>query len=138
MIVFDLKCANGHVFETWIRDGKTCEVQTKAGEVECPLCGDYDVAKAVMAPNVAVAKGGDGALPDHAAQMMRQLRAIRDHVEKTCDDVGDRFPEEVRKIHYGETEKRNIFGEATGDDAQSLHEEGIEFGILPKLPRLDS
>ena len=136
MILFDLRCADGHVFEAWFRDGETYDAQAKAGEIACPLCGDTAVAKALMAPNVA--RGGEALHPEQAAQVMRYLSAVRDHVEKTHDHVGDKFPEEARKIHYGEARKRNIYGSATRDDARALGEEGIEFGVLPMPMRRKS
>ncbi len=136
MIVFDLICGDGHRFETWFRDGDAYEAQAAAGEIVCPACGDTAVAKAPMAPNLA-----RGAAPRETggpAQVMRSLRALREHVEKSFDNVGERFPEEARKIHYGEVEKRNIYGQASADEASELREEGVEFGSLPWAPRHDS
>ncbi len=133
MIVFDLKCADGHVFEAWFRDGETFDAQAAAGEVACPVCGDTAVAKAPMAPNVA-----RKARAREAEQTARKLRALREHVEKTCEHVGERFPEEARKIHHGEVDKRGIYGEASLDEARALTEEGIEFGWLPFGPSHDS
>ena len=139
MIVFDLKCAKDHVFESWFRDGAAYEAQAAAGEVICPLCGDTGVAKAPMAPQVArgSASQSDSEIAK-AGQAMAWMRAVHDHVERNFDNVGREFPEEARKIHYGETEKRNIRGEASADDARELKDEGIEFGVLPRLPRQDS
>lgn len=136
MIVFDLKCTDGHVFEAWFRDGETYESQAAAGEVVCPVCGGTKVDKALMAPNLARRSADRDA--ELAAKTMTKLRALRENVEKNCDHVGERFPEEARKIHYGEAEKRSIYGEASLDEARDLHDEGIEFGILPPLPRHDS
>ncbi len=136
MIVFDLKCADGHVFEAWFRDGQTYESQAAGGEVVCPVCGDTRIDKALMAPNLARRSVEREA--EKVAKAMKQMRAMRDHVENNCDNVGERFPEEARKIHYGETEKRGIYGEASLDEARDLHDEGVEFGILPRLPRHDS
>lgn len=142
MIVFDLKCAHGHVFEAWFRDSAAYDAQARAGEVVCPVCGDVRIAKAPMAPQVARRSGEEApareAAPKPAAEAMRRLRALREHIEKTFDNVGDRFPEEARKIHYGEAERRDIYGEATLDEARALDEEGIAFGILPRLPRHDA
>ena len=133
MILFDLICAEDHVFEAWFRDSETYDAQAASGEIECPLCGGSHITKALMTPNIArSAETGD---PGQAAQMMRQLRAMHEEITKHSDDVGEKFPEEARKIHYGETEKRNIHGRADLADARALDEEGIEFGILPPLPR---
>ena len=153
MIVFDLKCARDHVFEAWFRDGAAYDAQSAAGEVVCPACGDRHVAKAPMAPKVARGGGDEGGeasasalasdrspteTPSPVAQAMRELRAFREHVEKTFDNVGDRFPEEARKIHYGEAERRGIYGEATVDEARALKDEEIPFGLLPRPPRHDA
>ena len=149
MIVFDLKCAAAHVFEVWFRDSAAYEAQVKAGEIACPVCGDTAIAKAPMAPNLARRgasdSGGDSDAPapgrgdaEKAGRVMRYLRAARDHVEKNFDDVGERFPEEARKIHHGEVDKRDIYGQATNEEARELRDDGIEFGQLPWLPRHDS
>ncbi|MDA0367110.1 MAG: DUF1178 family protein [Proteobacteria bacterium] len=144
MISFDLRCANAHVFEAWFSNSETYARQAKHGELVCPICGDTDLNKSLMAPNVSLgASRGDSdrpsevALPvataatDRAAELMRMARAIREEVEKNFDHVGTAFAEEAKKIHYGETEHRNIFGEMTPDEATDLHEEGVEFGVLP-------
>ena len=137
MILFDLKCAEDHVFEAWFRDSETYDAQAASGEIACPLCGDSHIAKALMAPNVARSVENVGL--GQAAQMMRQLRAMHEEITRNSDDVGEKFPEEARKIHYGETAKRNIHGSANLEDARALDDEGIEFAILPPLPgRKDS
>jgi hypothetical protein len=136
MIVFDLICGEDHRFEAWFRDGKAYEAQAAAREIVCPMCGDTAVAKAPMTPNLA-----RGAAPRESvdpAKVMRGLEALRDEVEKNFDNVGERFPEEARKIHYGEVEQRNIYGEASAEEARELREEGVEFGSLPWLRRRDS
>jgi len=138
MILFDLKCGKGHRFEAWFRDGKTYETQSRAGEILCPRCGTTDVVKAPMAPRVRRSGevAGDKGTPAENAR--RMLEALRHHVEQTCDYVGPAFPEEARKIHYGETEKRGIYGEATVEDSRSLEEEGIPVKRLPWIDRPDS
>jgi len=154
MIVFDLTCRKDHVFEGWFADTATFESQVAAGEVSCPVCGDRKVRKALMAPSVATrssaAKAAELAPPaeptqslamarrqEHAAQMLAMMRAVKDHVEKNFEHVGPRFAEEARKIHYGESDSRGIYGQATKDEAEELRDEGIEFGELPELPSLD-
>ena len=144
MILFDLKCANDHVFEGWFHDGDAYEAQAGAGEIACPVCGDRAVGKAPMAPRILghdprTKGGGDGReARAEAATALRALRELRDKVEATSDYVGPRFPEEARRIHYGETGKRNIYGEASNDEARELHDEGVEFARIPWLPRHDS
>jgi hypothetical protein len=160
MIVFDLKCKQDHVFEAWFADSATCDSQLAGGEVQCPMCGDAKVAKAPMAPHIPAGTGrgrgrGSGGgtkapaksapevapeapTPEQMAEAMKTLRKMREVVEKNFDHVGDRFPEEARKIHLGEVEKRNIYGDATREEAKELAEEGIEISQMPWLPRHDS
>lgn len=148
MILYELRCSADHAFEGWFKDSVAFEEQAAAGEIVCPLCGDRSVAKAPMAPRIA--KGGAGRQEvetDEAPQtytntkaieMRRMLTELRRHVEDNSDYVGDNFAEEARKIHYGETEERNIYGEATEDQAEELTEEGVKVGRIPWLPRTDS
>lgn len=138
MILYDLRCAQDHVFEAWFADSASFESQAKAGHVECPVCGDTTVVRAPMAPNISTGRGGGDQGPDPMAEATKVLTNVRDLIENHCDNVGDQFPEEARKIHYGEAEKRNIFGEATPKEAADLREEGVEFGELPRLPRRNS
>jgi len=139
MIVFDLKCGQGHRFEAWFRDTASFEAQVEAGEIDCAVCGDRQVTKALMAPNITTGEGRDKARaerPEVTAELVARahaaMRELRAHVEKTHEDVGLRFPEEVRRIHYGEAASRAIYGEASTDDAEALAEEGI--GIIPIGP----
>lgn len=138
MIVFDLRCSNDHEFESWFQSSDAYDSLVKARKVACPVCGVTRVAKALMAPAVNGArKRGDSvkAVASPAAQQMGQymqaLRELRTEVEKNCDYVGEKFPEEARKMHYGEAETRNIYGEASESDAEALREEGIEFQRVP-------
>jgi hypothetical protein len=134
MIVFDLACGNGHVFEAWFSDSAGFESQRAAGDVVCPVCSDSKVEKSLMAPAVP-AKGAATAKDVETAQaatdVLQTLHHMRQQVEENCDNVGEDFAEEARKIHYGETEKRNIYGKATQEEAAELVEEDIEFGVLP-------
>lgn len=140
MISFNLRCDNDHVFEAWFKDGKTYDRQAKQGKVACPVCGDVSVEKAPMAPNIAkgASRGAEGKAHVQAAELRKSLEKLRKEVTENCDYVGDKFADEARKIHYDETEKRNIYGEASDEDAQSLEEEGIEFARIPWLPRTNS
>lgn len=139
MIVFDLKCRNDHQFQGWFKNGDAFDAQSAAGEVSCPLCGDTKVEKAPMAPRLVKSRGD---AVERRAQVMaevkRALGELRSQVEEKCDYVGDKFPEEARKIHYGETEARGIYGEATKEEADALEDEGIEVASIPWLPRTDS
>ena len=139
MILFDLKCANEHVFEAWFKDSETFDSQVEASEVVCPVCGDSGVEKALMAPRIG---NGDRALAKKAVEHAKRYAAfaseVRRHVEDNCDYVGPDFAEEARKIHYGETESRGIYGEASDDDAKALNEEGVEVQRIPWAPREDA
>jgi hypothetical protein len=134
MILFDLRCAAGHAFEAWFRDSATYEEQAADAAIDCPVCGSREVSKALMAPAVRSRAAPD---PEQVAQAVKVLRRVQDHIEKTFDHVGPRFAEEARRIHHGETEKRNIYGEASASEFKSLGEEGIEVGRIPWLPRHD-
>ncbi len=140
MIVYDVKCAKSHVFEGWFRDSTAFDEQMAAGEIVCPVCGETEVGKAPMAPAIGRARdgGGDSAAPDMQAAVMSKLREMRDVVEKNSEHVGAAFPEEARKIHYGETEVRNIHGDATQDEAKALKEEGVAVAMIPWPSRHDS
>ena len=158
MILYDLVCQKDHAFEVWFRDAATCSAQLAAKEVRCPTCGSKKVSKALMAPNIASkqrdeapargapARGKDAkALPTKAAmetadagKLRRALAELRDKVERDFDHVGPQFAEEARKIHYGETEHRNIYGETTPDEAKALVDEGIEISRIPWLPKEDA
>lgn len=139
MIKYKLSCAAGCAFEGWFRSSEDFELQSREGRLECPYCASTDVARAIMAP--AIVRGGAAPAPDRAARfaqmrdaMSEAARRARDYVEKNFDYVGDRFPEEARRIHYGETKNRDIFGEATGAEAKELVEEGVSIAPLPAVP----
>ena len=141
MIVFDLICANEHVFEAWFKDSATFERQRRKKEVACPMCGDTKVQKALMAPNIATSQQREKSAEmatKMAAETMRALSEARSYIEDNCEYVGAEFAEEARKIHHGETDKRDIYGEATKDEADSLREDGVEFGEIPWVPRMDN
>ncbi len=147
MIVYQLRCSNGHEFEAWFRDGATYETQAKEGDVACPLCGDVHVCKALMAPNISPSRNRQPVSPDDRAErrahevaekILEAVGNIRSHVEKNFDDVGDQFADEAKRIHYGEAEERGIYGEASDTEAEELDDEGIEFYRLPNAGRRDS
>lgn len=137
MIVYQLVCEHSHSFEAWFRDGATYERQLDAGDIECPMCASRHVGKAPMAPHVqrAPARDPEARAREVARKILREMEAMRRHVEETCDDVGDAFAEEARRIHYGEAEERGIFGDADEDEAAELLDEGIEVRRIPWLSR---
>jgi hypothetical protein len=139
MIVFDLRCSKGHEFEAWFKDSATFESQRKGKVVACPDCGETRVEKAPMAPNIAPSRGQAGnkeASPK--ATYYQMVKELHRRVAEKCDYVGDKFADEARRIHSGETEKRGIYGEATIKEAIELKEEGIDCAPLPEIPKTDA
>ena len=141
MIKYQLKCrACDHQFEGWFVDSAGYDAQAAAGEVLCPFCNSADTGKAIMAPNIARSRSSDDASSngDVRAQVHEAMRALRAEIEANSDNVGKSFPEEARKIHYGETEERAIHGEATLDEAKELVDEGIDVMPLPFRTETDA
>ena len=146
MILFDLKCDVEHRFEAWFRDGASFDSQRRSRKVQCPVCGSSAVDKALMAPKLVRGEVRHEPEPepprapkDRApVPSVKVLRALREHIEKNSDDVGERFADEARKVHYGEVEPRNIHGRASDQESHELREEGIEFGQIPWISRHDS
>jgi hypothetical protein len=159
MIRYSLHCEKGHDFESWFASSDAYDKQVKRKLVTCPLCGSAKVEKAIMAPRLARTDKGRSApapevveapvmpapaAPDPKAPVAmispqerafrEKLKELRDHLTKNAEHVGQRFPEEARKMHYGEIEHRSIYGEASPDEAKELFDEGIEFHPLPVLP----
>jgi hypothetical protein len=136
MIRFALKCACGHRFESWFRDNAACETLMASGQLNCPACGGSEVAKAPMAPFVASGQPDhDAELQDRDARVRAALLRLREAVEANSENVGADFAEEARKIHYGESPKRSIYGDATPDEAEALADEEIPFAQLPWVSR---
>ena len=136
MILFALRCAADHEFEGWFRDGATFDRQSAGGKISCPQCGDTSVTKAPMAPRVARSRSAEVA--PSPAELRKALQELRRHVETNCDYVGERFAEEARRIHYGESDPRGIYGEASADESRELAEEGISFGRIPWISPTDA
>jgi hypothetical protein len=136
MIRFSLRCASGHEFEAWFRNGDGYEAQQHAGEISCPECGDTHVEKALMAPNIGRARPAGP--PISPAQLRAALVELRHQVESNCDYVGPQFAEEARRIHYGESDPRGIYGEASESESRELAEEGIKFGRIPWVAPTDA
>ncbi len=141
MISFNLICKNEHEFEGWFQNSADFEKQAKKQLIECPVCGDTGVEKSLMAPAVG-AKTAVLAQRVEKAEAEKKLRKMlgemRDYVETNFDDVGDNFPDEARKIYYGESEERGIYGNASDEEAKDLAEEGVPVGRLPWAKRMNS
>jgi hypothetical protein len=152
MIRYTLRCDRGHAFESWFQSSAAYEAQEKRKLVSCPACGSAKVERAIMAPQIVNKKGRENEAPAPAAaaevtapsstplmmaqerELRAKLKELRDHIVKNADNVGERFPNEARKMHYGDIEHRPIYGEASPDEARALIEEGVEVSPLPVLP----
>ena len=130
MIRYQLTCTGDHEFEGWFSNSAAYDDQVKRGLVTCPTCGSKEVSKALMSPSIA----RRGAPDKNQRETLEMLRRARDHVVESSENVGEKFAEEARRIHREEAEPRNIYGNATADEAESLNDEGVEFYPLPVLP----
>ncbi len=155
MIRYTLRCERDHTFESWFQSSAAYESQEKRKLVTCPACGSAKVERAIMAPQI-VSKKGRGSrdevapapaettevtAPSSTPLLMAQerelrakIRELRDHIVKNADNVGEKFPNEARKMHYGDIEHRPIYGEASPEEARALIDEGVEVSPLPVLP----
>jgi hypothetical protein len=131
VIVYSLLCSKGHAFEGWFKDSVAYDAQAADGKLVCPICDTRKVEKAPMAPSLANAVGERKAAPEELRKMRQFVTGLRKYVQENADYVGPQFPEEARKIHYGETENRHIYGEATIGEARELIEEGVDVAPLP-------
>ena len=136
MIRYALNCAGGHRFEAWFASAMSFDLQHESGAVACPECGVTDVEKALMAPALAASEKTQPArlTANPPTEVAEAIRTIRKHLTDNAEYVGDRFAAEARKIHFEETEKRGIYGEANAQDVRGLIEDGVEFHPLPALP----
>lgn len=153
MIHYNLRCERGHAFESWFQSSSAYEAQEKRKLVNCPVCGSAKVERAIMAPQIVGKKGRESPVPAAAAaapevalpastpllmaqerELRAKLKELRDHIVKNADNVGERFPNEARKMHYGDIEHRPIYGEASPDEARALIDEGVDVAPLPMLP----
>ncbi len=137
MIRFSLHCDHGHEFEGWFRDNADFDRQAERKLVSCPSCGSLHVQKSLMAPAVSTSRSKEQvatAMDQAQKQVLEQMRELSRKVRENADYVGDQFAEEARKIHFGETEARGIYGEATKEDVHSLLEDGVDLMPLPIFP----
>jgi hypothetical protein len=156
MIHYQVRCGQDHEFDGWFKDSAAFDRQTELSLVECPVCGDTQVARALMAPAVSkrasaapipeaptapagpaepsAAPVAGGKMPAHIRAMLQRMRG---EIERNCDYVGPQFAEEARKIHRGESDRRGIYGEATQEQSEALADEGIEVANIPWLPLAD-
>ncbi|MBB3385724.1 DUF1178 family protein [Rhizobium sp. WW22] len=138
MIRYSLTCDNAHEFEGWFSESADFDRQVASGFLTCPVCNSGAISKLLMAPSVSTARKKDElqtlAMDAARKQALVKLKEAVDAIKANAEDVGTKFPEEARKIHYGEADARGIIGKATPDEAQALVEEGIEIAAIPVLP----
>jgi hypothetical protein len=157
MIRYALHCDHDHEFESWFQSSSAYDSQVKRKLVTCPICGSAKVDKAIMAPRIVGKKGRGPAMPPseptavattpeatpsgptsllmaQERELRTKLKELRDHIVKNADNVGEKFANEARAMHYGDKEHRPVYGEASPDEAKSLIDEGIEVSPLPTLP----
>jgi hypothetical protein len=137
MIRFSLHCDHGHEFEGWFRDNADFDRQSERKLVSCPVCNSPEIQKSLMAPAVSTSRSKEQvaiAMGEAQKQMLEQMRELSRKVRENADYVGDQFAEEARKIHFGETEARGIYGEASKEDVLSLIEDGVDVMPLPVFP----
>jgi len=154
MIHYHMHCERGNALKSWFQNPSVYKAREKRKLVSCPSCGSTKVERAIMAPQIVSKKGREIAAPAPAPaaatevaapastpllmaqerELRAKLKELRDHIVKNADNVGERFPTEARKMHYGDIEHRPIYGEASPDEARALVEEGVEGTPLPVLP----
>lgn len=142
MIRYDLQCARGHEFDGWFSNSNAYDDQEKRGLISCAVCGNTKIQKQIMAPGIPAKSNrlpnsqvmSAGPFDARAAAMQQMMRDYRKHVTENSENVGDKFAEEARKIHFKETKERAIYGNATEGDAKALIEEGIDVHPIPRLP----
>jgi len=138
MKVLDLRCTHDHRFEGWFASDDDFATQAEGALIECPMCGDTAITRLPSAPRLNLGAGTKEetqAVTQSADLQGLWMQAVRRLIENT-EDVGERFPEEARRIHYGEMPERGIRGRASRDETEALREEGIEVTALPMLPSL--
>ena len=133
MIRYDLICKHDHTFEAWFSSSADYDNQRAKRLVQCPVCNSAKVEKAIMAPKVATSRQKDTIAQKQLAMMNSVAAKIREEISTNCEDVGDKFAEEARAIHYGEKAERGIYGQATAREAEALQEEGIAALPLPDM-----
>lgn len=138
MIRYSLSCDNAHEFEGWFSESADFDRQIESGFLTCPVCNSAAISKLLMAPSVSTARKKNEmqtlAMDAARKEAIIKIKEAVEAIKANAEDVGAKFPEEARKIHYGEADARGIIGKATPDEARALVEEGIEIAAIPVLP----
>jgi hypothetical protein len=138
VIRYSLSCEKAHEFEGWFAKSGDFDHQVESGFLTCPVCGSSSISKLLMAPSVSTGRKKEEmqtlAMAAAQTQALTKLKEAVSAIKANAEDVGTKFPEEARKIHYGEADARGIIGQATPTEARALIEEGIEIAAIPVLP----
>jgi hypothetical protein len=130
MIVYDLQCEQGHIFEGWFEDSRTFESQKKKKLISCPFCNNTSIIKVPTTFGIK-SSGNDQNVPDKQAELKKIANKLTEFIENNFDNVGTNFATEALKIHYGVSEPRNIRGVSTTQEEKTLKEEGIQYFKVP-------
>ncbi len=138
MINFSLECEYDHRFDGWFASSDDYEDQRARELVRCPVCDSCVVSKSLMAPKVSTARSKEKislmTVDSARREVQEELKKLREKILESGENVGRKFPEEARKIHYGESEKKHVYGEATQEEVKELVEEGVSIAPVPILP----
>ena len=138
MIIYDLKCQDGHKFEGWFKDRGAFDKQKEKALIACPVCGNTD---AVIVPSSVTIRGKDGRSSADKRQTgtipLKILKEFKEYIHKNFDDVGEKFAEVALRMHHGEEDGRNIRGTTTQSEEENLRDEGVRFVKIP-LPEFDA
>ncbi len=133
MIVFDMQCSDGHTFEGWFKGREEIDRERKAGRLTCPVCGGQEVHVLPSGGHISKVAAG----PDTSSRGPSTAKALADYIEKNFDNVGPQFAEEAIKMHFGETDPKNIRGTMSEEEEKDLQEEGVDYIKIP-VPKLQS
>lgn len=134
MVIYDIGCDNEHQFEGWFREPEDYHRQLENGQLDCPVCGSRNVRKLPTGSKILTGEGRHDSKAENRISresVERVVEELADYIEQNFTDVGDEFPEQARKVYYGETDLKNIYGNANSEEVEELHEEGIEVIPIP-------
>ena len=134
MVIYDISCDNEHQFEGWFREPEDYYRQLENGQLDCPVCGSHNVKKLPTGSKILVGEGRHnqpGKDRQSRESVERVVEELSEYIEQNFTDVGEEFPEMARKVYYGETDLKNIYGDANSEEVEELHEEGIEVFSIP-------
>ena len=137
MIKYNLKCNNNHNFDSWFSTSQDYEKLKKKKLLSCPACNSSKIQKSIMSPNLSYnkSKEKDKKIAKFHKELKTKIKSLQKYIEKNCDNVGENFVQEARKIHYDDKKSRGIYGTANPDQIKELAEEGIEFSSIPWIEK---